>query len=551
MNDLAGRRIQIVTQCLQQATAVQDDVIEQTILQNLLDIRMGVKGNILVNYKHIKEIKDYLLRFANKPIFYKYALEFAVKELKNNVSIKILMANLLQFCQSSDSDLAVASLQTLRDLVTKYDSEGTLLTDDVVKLFEHPSEQVKKEILHFVCYHDNLLGKRAIRDKAIDFALGSKNQNIITSSALNEALIERMFNDLNLLLPLEFNEDEIQLIQKLPELQYENEADKKTIRDTLWKAYSKSRQHTQIKRTLATSIVLMSSEDEKKRFGTEFLKMLRTGSPSEQILAASSLSQLMQNMEKFDATDDLIKTLSSPHKNVRRAVINNIKSLNLNSSQKKRVVAILDEGLLSFSFSQRMKIYLKQAIVGKGQVGINFAEKQEIIRTLINLNTTYDPLKLEKRLLQSMNEENIEHVLQCLETLNSDFVHKLNPEIVSKVLRIYDDLVVRNIKKGNTDRDYVKIFQTVKKPLIDELVVLTKRMDKLPKQRIVDLILDEIEKVNRSEFRIELLQHIHDLNGGSTRLQNNIDTWIFPLLEHKDWYIANTAFELLVQYKMI
>jgi hypothetical protein len=59
--DLASRRLQIAAQCLLQSVAVQDEAIERAILQNLLDIRLGVRDSISVDPSCPKELRTYLL----------------------------------------------------------------------------------------------------------------------------------------------------------------------------------------------------------------------------------------------------------------------------------------------------------------------------------------------------------------------------------------------------------------------------------------------------------------------------------------------------------
>lgn len=400
LDDLAGRRLQIAGQCLLQAVAVEDETIEQMILQNLVDIRLGARGSISIDTICPKELRTYFISFANAPSFSRSALRFAVNELKENTDLDALGERLLQLSKSADSDVATASLGVLRELTAAHDLKEVLSPDDIIALFEHPSEEVRAEALHFVCTQNDLLAKRAVLEKVISiiFEGGWKIGKLYEGPYQARPRVVRILSGLG--------EAEFQLVRQLPKLPYENKSEKRWVHKALWEIlYGIGRQTEEVielgevgprmtgvtksRAAIAASIVLMSTEKDMASYASEFVEMLRTGGASDQLLAVEVLSLLLQEIEIEGAVEELIQALQSPYASVRHATLGALKTIHLSPSQVEQSVSVLETGLRSFPFLRRVWIYLGKTFTGKGQVGIDFAEKRDIIRAMTKLNVRY------------------------------------------------------------------------------------------------------------------------------------------------------------------
>jgi len=552
LDDLANRRLQVAAQCLLQAVAIQDETVERAILQNLLDIRLGVRDSTSVDPNCPGELRTYLLGFANTRSFSEHALRFAVKELKEDVGLDSLVARLLQLGKSSDSDVAEASLRALRDLADADDLTKTLPLGDIIELFEQPSEQVRMEALHLVCTQDDLLARRALLDEVISFALEDKWENdawylkygFRVSPGFEEGALLRF--EAGILLGL-FEKACLKLIRQLPKVPYENESDKQWVERALWKTFSNQAESserrifpipiTEFQGAIAASMVLISNEKESHSFAAEFLEMLQTGSESDRLLAIEVLSQLLQEMEIEGAVEELMLALRSPHERVRLAALKALETMDLSSSQMEQTVSILETGLQSFPLLRRVLMYLDKAFTGKGQIGVDFGEKQSIIRALTKLNTRRTPQELEKLLLTFMDERKGRQVRAGMEALGSEFDHKLDPEIMSRLKQIR-----RNLAALQDSRTY----------LLRSLANLAaRRSDMEDKRQAAELVLEEIKRAESDDWFRGALQALRDLKLDSAAIPKGMRRRVLALLEHKDWGIADAAFEVAVQYKMI
>jgi energy-coupling factor transporter ATP-binding protein EcfA2 len=569
LDDLAGRRLQIAAQCLLQAVAVQDETIEQMILQNLVDVRLGAKGSISIDASCPKELRTYLINFANAPTFSRSALRFAVNELKQNADLDALAARLLKLSRSADSDVATASLGVLRELTDTHDLKEVLSPDDIIALFEHPSEEVGAEALHFVCTQDDLLAKRAVLEKVISiiFEGGWKIGKLYEGPYQARPRVFRTLPG--------FGEAELQLVAQLPKVPYESESDKRWIQNALWEAFHRTKRwvaeveefevgysvssnfevssstgygSTKYTTAIAASIVLLS-EKEKISYAAEFLEMLRTGSAGDQQLAVEVLSLLLQEIEIEGAIEELIQALQSPYAGVRHATLEALKTIDLSPSQVEQSVSILETGLRSFHFLRRASIYLGKVFTGKGPIGVSLREKQAIIRIMTKLNAHHTPQELENLLLSFIDDRTPWSVVDAIETLASEFDHRLDSEIASRLMRIY-----RNLVALYGDGDYLKIKgrgSYPKRYLLSGLVKLAERLDMEDKRQVAQLLLEEMERAESDYLRLELFRGLHDLEVDSTAIPEGMRTRILALLEHKSWDLADAAFEVAVRYEMI
>jgi len=61
VDDLANKRLQVASQCLAQAVAMQDETLEPAILDNLLKLRLAAKGDSSLSPSYSRELRSYLL----------------------------------------------------------------------------------------------------------------------------------------------------------------------------------------------------------------------------------------------------------------------------------------------------------------------------------------------------------------------------------------------------------------------------------------------------------------------------------------------------------
>lgn len=536
LDDLAGKRLQIAGQCLLQAVAVEDQTIEQMVLQNLVDVRSGMRGGIIIDTSPPRELRTYLLNFANCSSFSWYALRFAVNELKENTDLDALVARLVQLGKSVDSDAAAASLQVLREVMAAYTLTEVMSPDDITAFLEQPSEQVKLETLLLVCTQGDLLAKRVLLSEIISFAL---EDSYFDYPGLYEA--------------------QLQLIRQLPKVPYETKSDKLWIQEALWKAFCRIERQPprwDLRRfggTIAVSIVLMSTEGKRLSYVTEFLEMLQTGSQSNQLLAIEVLSQLLQEMKIKEAVDELVRSLQSPYRSVRHAALKALETMDIKPSQVKQITSILETGLQSLPFLRRVSAYLGKLFTGKGQIGVDFYEKRDIICALNELNSRRNPHELESLLMSFINEMLLSQTYKVIRTLAYEFDHELGSEIVPRLIQVCRNLLVRYGEASSLVQRRGRILgrsmTTINKGLLlDSLVKLTHRADMEGKRQVARFILEEIERAEDDYSLQVALRGLHELELDSLAIPKEIWQRILACLEHRVWNIADTGFKIAVQY---
>jgi hypothetical protein len=146
-----------------------------------------------------------------------------------------------------------------------------------------------------------------------------------------------------------------------------------------------------------------------------------------------------------------------------------------------------------------------------------------------------------------------------LKDLGSEFNHQLDSEIVSRLVQIYRTLDARHagadysvqLERIMLDVSESLTWHLLKDYLWTRLAALAQRSDLEGKRQVARLILEEFERaISDSELQ-NALQALHDLELDSSAIPKGIRTRILALLEHKDWSIADAAFEVAVRYELI
>jgi hypothetical protein len=181
-----------------------------------------------------------------------------------------------------------------------------------------------------------------------------------------------------------------------------------------------------------------------------------------------------------------------------------------------------------------------------------------IIRTLAKLDAR-DRRELESLLLSFLEEKDIGQVVRAIRALSSEFdhKHKIDSQIASRLIEIYHNSAARygdgDALRGteSTEVGLIRELVVSRSDLLSDLVKLAERFDMEDKKRVARLLLEEIERAESDRLLLGALRALHDLQLDSAAIPENTRTRVLALLEHKDWGIADAAFEVGVQYKLI
>jgi hypothetical protein len=245
--------------------------------------------------------------------------------------------------------------------------------------------------------------------------------------------------------------------------------------------------------------------------------------------------------------EGVIQALRSPYGVVRRVAMETIGSLSPSANQLERSVSILNTGLERFSFRQKASAYLKKAFTGVGQVGVDLSEKIDLIQALRRLDA-HKPEDLEARLL-SLVDTDSQYFAKVVEVLAGEFDHELDSKIVSRLIQAYckyERVPVTTTALGTR-------IHTVHTggDLRQSLTRLVRRFNVKDKKRWEKLLLDELMATQSERTCVQILACIRALETGLTSLSKSRRAWILELLGHRNWYVADAAFEVLAQNEII
>jgi len=471
-----------------------------------------------------------------------------------------LVTKLLEYSGSSNSDLAQASLEALTGLAADHDLSNMLPLNSIIELLEQSSEQVKIDVLRLVGTQPSLLVERPLLERVVAFALDFESAAFETTLGSLFAPRLRRIPYVALRGP-EFAEVLHQLLMQLARIPYRNQSDKRWVRKKLWQAYCVcadlpflafplSSTIDRFRPALATAILSLSADAQKASYMTQFREMLRIGSKSSQRLAVEVLSLLVKEARPEarveELIDELINALRSPYREVRRAVRGTLGTIVLSPSQATKAISVLGIGLQSLSFPQKVLMYLEEAFASKGRVSVGLHEKIDVIRTMRELDSG-DSRELEGLLLGFLEKLQVPkcsvwEISPILEVLAHGFDHRFDSESASRLMQIY--------------REYERILPSRYQlgALRNLLVNLSNRFHLEDKKRLEQTLLGEL----RQNASVELLQGLRDLRANlantaseKTVIPGDVGARLVGLLDHRDWHMANAAFEVALEYRVI
>ena len=546
VDDIAYKRLQVTAQCLSQAVGMQDPTIEIQILERLFSIRTNkpINSSCLSKPSCI-----YLKRFASSPTFPNYSIEHSVTNLKESISTIVLLGKLLDLTKSPDSDIALAAINGIIILGKNADLSSSLHIEDIELLLDYPSVQIKAKTLKLLLSQTKLIGKHNICEKVLSYLFTDENiplEPFFDRYPPHTRMIHYGSVDY-----IDKQEIIYQSINQFLEIPFEDQADKKRLLKELWYLYNNKklsytlRYDSPIRSSIVATIIKMSESDKLPSYIDQLRDMLRFGNRSDQLLSTDVISQLSDD-EIQGLSSDLIDALKSPYSKVRQSVMKILSTHEYESDKTKTIQKRLTDGLATPSIWKKYSIRLTEAISGIGCIGSDPSERLSILVALARLGI-HNPVEKKRELGYLLNSfkissKNIQEIINIINLINQEFSETLYPEIESRLFEIFDSLV-----KPDLFREYGNHDQ---RELVDSFLRISNRFGADGKKTLEQWLLSQLKLDLDDPLLSSLLKLISDLEAKTT-IPNNLREILLDLLGHRTWYIADKAFDIASQYKVL
>jgi hypothetical protein len=228
-------------------------------------------------------------------------------------------------------------------------------------------------------------------------------------------------------------------------------------------------------------------------------------------------------------------TPPSPYIEVRLIALEALDSIPLNPDQMDRFISILKTGLCSYSVAKKILIYLRKSFWAKGQIGISFIEKTKILCLLSKYHIT-DPKETETLLLSFMDVEKLRQVVLTIQVLATELAHnhKIDSSIASKLIQGCRNLIADH-------RGY----------RIAAISKLVERLGVEKKREVVDLLVEAIKGADHDYSYLTLLQGLYDCKVNSVNVSDDLRKTVLTLLGHRNWQVADLAFEVALKWGIV
>ena len=406
-DDILQQNLQIAAQCLDESVIIPSLEVREVIISKLLNIRSC--GQLDRNHEQLNpKVKKYLIEFSKGPWFYKYAIANKIIHIKTDDEIVYFIKKVMELSHSSDKHLRLISLKSLEILNLKYKISQTLTPKDFNELLNDSDIYIQKVTIKLILNTlqgplDNNFSIRVFElleniiheDKIAKYRRNSKESRDIDFCESLEALIKRSSD-----------KDLIEIKNKINDLMFEFLMNYQASKSLKIKAAC-----------LAKSLIQLDKTELIELHKSQLLEALSKGNVNQQIFSTYILSELYGSDKSVIRL--ILSKLTAPHYKIRIETINSLKKLDLDESTSEQIVACLQKKIQPLSNLKRIMKYIAQLLTGKGQIGLN----------KIELNNLQSYLS-KKSEVSSKSEESKPKIDEFRQTLDEFLKISNKPEMI-------------------------------------------------------------------------------------------------------------------------
>ena len=440
-DDFLQQNLQLAVQCLDESVKVTNQEVSEKIIEKVFWIRAHSTSKSKIKSLDPR-IRSHLIKFAQSPFFYRHVITNKIIQVKSE-EVSFLISKNLQLSQSANRHVRLIAVEALDILALKFDISQATDSSGLNELLTDPDPNIQRATAKLML---NIL-PRPLED-AISLKIFKIFENDINSLIMDKMFIyfrNLEYNDIESIYYMDDKpsmrsaEEDCQFLKQIIEASSEKVLVE--IRNRMSKiVFGLFNTNISMYKNYGDFVCiiknLMQIDDEKLKEAhkSQLLEALLKGNTHQQTFAIFALSELYSSDASI--VQLVLDKLEAPHSKVRKAVILSLSKLNIKDDEFKKILAYLEKHRKPFSKFRITQNYITQILIGRGKIGLNKSELDnlelyfESIDKNYNISTSERPRfdEMEDKIDEFLRKKELSRIIKdySLRNINGEYLDEKN-----------------------------------------------------------------------------------------------------------------------------